>query len=268
MKNLLASMIATLLILLPGAVSAQTADNESTGGETAAPQTPAANTEPVPAVTTETDKASAADTAAEPVSGADETAAPKTPPAKAKSVPAATTETEKAPVANKAPEPITGAFGIPLGARFEPSMVAKVLGEQEQTYRGADGTERKGFLIRVEPSEPDQRFQRYALKTTNDGIIYAIQGDYQLELEQEDMKLDKAQRSKTVRSTCKTAVKALAKELEARYGKVRGKGWDGEWFVFRQTSDKSDMRLRLYGNRCRTGMYSIIYTDDKINGKQ
>jgi len=227
MNKPLASMIATLLILLPGAVSAQTADKETAGDETVAPQTPPVNAEPAPAVTTETDKA---------------------------------------PAADKAPEPITGAFGIALGARFEPSMVAKVLGEQEQTYRGAGGAELKGALVRVEPSQPDQRFQRYSLKTTKDGIIYAIQADYQLELEQDNAKQDKAQRAKTVRSTCKTAVKALARELEARYGKARGKGWDGEWFVFRQTSDTSDMRLRLYGNRCRTGMYSLIYTDEKITG--
>ena len=165
--------------------------------------------------------------------------------------------------ADKALEPISGAFGIPLGERFDASMVAKVIDEQPQSYRGADG-ELEGSLIRVEPSQPDERFQRYAVKTTSDGIIYVIQGDYQFEVEQAKGKQVGVKNARVVRSTCKDALKALAKELEARYGKPRGKGWDGEWFAFRQSSEISNNSLRLYGNRCRTGLYSMILTDEKV----
>ena len=31
-----------------------------------------------------------------------------------------------------------------------------------------------------------------------------------------------------------------------------------------QFSDTSNKGLKLYGHRCRTGMYSIIYTDEKV----
>ena len=42
------------------------------------------------------------------------------------------TEMAKTPAADKAVEPINGAFGIPLGEQFDASMVAKVLSKQEQ----------------------------------------------------------------------------------------------------------------------------------------
>ena len=48
-------------------------------------------------------------------------------------------------------------------------------------------------------------------------------------------------------------MKSLAKEHEARYGKARGQGWDGEWYAFRQATDDSDRSIRLLANRCRTG---------------
>ena len=170
-----------------------------------------------------------------------------------------------APAADKAPEPITSAFGIPLGKHFEASMVARVLDEQEQTYSGQGGTKLKGTLLRVEPSEPDERFQRYSLKTTGDGIVYAIRGDYQFEVEAARGKqAGKVKTSRVIRKRCKEVVKELATELEARYGKPRGRGWDGEWFAFRQSSDTANKSLRLYAHRCRTGMYSVIYTDEKV----
>jgi hypothetical protein len=176
---------------------------------------------------------------------------------------AASAGLEKTSAADRAPGPISGAFGILLGERFKPSMVAKVLDEQEQTYRGQGGVELKGTLLRVEPSEPDARFQRYSVKTTGDGIIYAIQGEYQFEVEQGKGKQVKVNRASVLRATCKAEVKALAEELETRYGKHRGKGWDGEWFSFRQISDTAYKSLRLYAHRCRTGMYSVIYTDER-----
>ena len=165
-------------------------------------------------------------------------------------------------------EPITGAFGIPLGEHFNASMVAKVLSKQEQTYSGQGGTKLKGGLLHIEPSKPDKRFQRYSLMTTGDGIIYAIHAEYQYEVElARGKKSGQVKQAGVIRSTCKDAVKTLAKELETSYGKPRGKGWDGEWFSFRQFSDTSDKSLRLYANRCRTGMYSIIYTDEKAQRK-
>jgi hypothetical protein len=56
----------------------------------------------------------------------------------------------------------------------------------------------------------------------------------------------------------------MAGELASRYGKPRGQGWDGLWFTFRQFSETSNRGMKLYGHRCRSGMYSIIYTDDKV----
>lgn len=178
--------------------------------------------------------------------------------------PAETAETEQASVPEKEPEPITGAFGITLGELFKPSMVARVISEQPQKYRGPEGMELTGSLIQVEPRQPDQRFQRYAVKTTDKGIVYAIRAEYQFELEKAKEDKDKAKRSTKFRKTCKNAVKALAREFEGRYGKPRGKGWDGEWFAFRQSSEISNNSLRLYGNRCRTGLYSMVLTDEKV----
>lgn len=205
-----------------------------------------------------------------------------------------TTETEKSPASRKGVEPISGAFGITLGEHFEPSMVTKVLSEQEHVYTGLDDIKLKGTLYHVEPSNPDKRFQQYTVKTTNEGLIYAIQGEYQYKVNQDatkqleakvdsggqsQVKADTAKpigkgkglgkpggkpQTRTLQATCKAEVKTLAKELESRYGKPRGQGWDGLWFAFRQYSDTSNLSLRLYGHRCRTGMYSIIYTDIKL----
>lgn len=205
----------------------------------------------------------AAQTTADETTGVDTTEA-KQPPASAEPVTAAPVATDKATTADKAPEPISGAFGIPLGKLFEASMAAKVIDEQPQSYRGADGVELKGRVIRFEPSQPDKRFQRYVVKTTGDGIIYAIQADYQFELDASMSEQGKEKRSRKLRKTCKNAVKALARDFEEHYGKPRGKGWDGEWFAFRQLSDTSNNSLRLYGNRCRSGIYSMVMTDEKV----
>jgi hypothetical protein len=189
------------------------------------------------------------------------------------------TEIEKASAADKAVEPITGAFGIQLGEQFDASMVAKVLSKQEHSYKGQGGIKLKGQLLRIEPSKPDERFQQYSLKTTEAGIIYAIQGDYKYKVESDETKLDESkpkgsgkgagkpgnkQPATAIQKTCKAAVKTMAGELESRYGKPRGQGWDGLWFTFRQPSDTSNRGLKLYGHRCRSGMYSIVYIDDKV----
>jgi hypothetical protein len=231
MKATPTSMIAILLAFQLGTVWAQSPSDSNT-----APEMKAAS-EPTPG---STKPAAAASTA---------------PPEKPTSV-------------AKEPEPITGAFGMTLGERFEASMVAKVLEQQEQSYRGAEGQELKGTLFVVEPSQPDQHFQNYSVKTTDNGTIYAIQADYQFEREQVEEKQEKAKQTKELRSTCKTAVKDIAAELRERYGKPRGMGWDGEWYVFRQTSESTDKRVRLFANRCRSGIYSIVYADEALLGQQ
>lgn len=117
----------------------------------------------------------------------------------------------------------------------------------------------KGTLYRVKPNQPDGRFRDYSVKTTDKGIVYAIEGDYQIEVE-EGNKQDKAKRGPGLRKQCKDAVKALAGELEAKYGKPRSADGFGNWFSFRQLSDTDNKSIRLYGNRCRSGLYS----DEKL----
>jgi hypothetical protein len=146
----------------------------------------------------------------------------------------------------KEPEPVTGAFGIKLGERFEPCMVAKVLAEEEKTYRAANKTERKGTLYRVEPRLPNKLFTSYAVETTSDGMVYSIRAEFQAE--------DKA-------SKCDVA-KRLAEHLQEKYGKPRGKDSFGNWYAFRDMSLDHYRGIRLYANRCRRGIYSIHYSDD------
>ena len=213
--------------------------------------------DPIPAATAGLDNPPVARESAQPITGS-------ITPQQEEKLPAANTDTVDSSTAEKSPDPITGAFGITLGERFEASMVARVLSEQEQTYRGQDGMELKGTLHRVEPSDPDTHFQHYSVKTTDEGIIYAIQGDYQFEVDvARGKQAGKVKKSRVIRKRCKDVVKKLAGELESHYGKPRGKGWDGEWFAFRQVSDTSNKSLRLYAHRCRTGMYSVIYTDER-----
>ena len=227
------------------------ADALEGGGEAPAPE----SAEPAPAASTGANNASTGQAVAEP---AGDTVVPQSAEAAGEAQPPVV-----AAATDKAPEPIRGAFGIRLGESFEPSTVAQVLGEQKQGYRGRGGVELEGTLLRVEPSEPDARFQNYWVRTTDDGTIYAIAADYQFAVEQGKGKQNKVKQARVVRSTCKDAVKALAKELEARHGAPRGAGWDGEWFSFRDLSENSNISLRLYANRCRTGLYSIVYTDEK-----
>ena len=127
-------------------------------------------------------------------------------------------------------------------------MVAKVLSKQEQTYKGQGGTKLKGQLLRIEPKKLDERFQQYSIKTTDEGIIYAIQGDYQYKVESDETKTAEAKQDEAkpkgsgngaskpgnrqpataIQKTCKAAVKTMAGELESRYGKPRGKGFSHE----------------------------------------
>ena len=196
-------------------------------------------------------------------------AQPQPAQASAQQAPAASAVAEKASTPDKAAEPISGAFGITLGERFQPSMVAKVLGKEQQSYKGKDSQERKGSLLRIEPSNPDEHFQSYALKTSDDGVIYAIQGNYQFEVEAAKGKqAGKVKKSRVIRKRCKDAVKNIASELESKYGKPRGRGWDGEWFTWRQFSDTSIKSLRLYAHRCRTGAYSILYSEEYARQKK
>ena len=121
-------------------------------------------------------------------------------------------------------------------------------------------------------------------------MIYAIQGDYQYKVKQESSLSDVAQQDTAKQENtkpqgrgkgagkpgnqqqthaneklCKAKVKELAKELQSQYGKPRGQG--GLWVVFRQLSDSANKSVKLYGHRCRTGMYSIIYSDESVRWK-
>jgi hypothetical protein len=159
-------------------------------------------------------------------------------------------ETDSEP--EQAREPVTGAFGIPLGKRFEPCMVAEVLGEEERTYRGPDKTERIGTRYRVKPKVPNAHFTAYAVDTTSDGVIYAVGGEHEPE----------------VRENKCAVTKELAAALEAKYGKPRGKGGFGEWYAFRDMSVDHYRGIRLYANRCRRGIYSIVYGDDGVKAAE
>ena len=263
MNKSLSGIIASLLVFPLYAVAEPSINDTITE-----PQSLPANAKPTPATSDESKTTNKATQKT-----ADKTATAKT----------------AAPV--KPLEPINGAFGIPLGKPFKTSMVAKVISRKEQLYSGPGGKKLNGHLLSIVPGKPDKRFQQYSLKTTDKGVIYAIQGDYQYKVKEDKSspaakqlekvkapeskpkgkgkgagKPGKKKQSKTkaMQKTCKTAVKTLAKELQALYGKPRGQGWDGLWFVFRQFSDTSNRGLKLYGHRCRTGMYSIIYTDDKV----
>lgn len=143
--------------------------------------------------------------------------------------------------------PVTGAFGLRLGEPFDPDQVAMVLGERPQTYRGPEGAERAGTRYQVEPLQPSPCFQTYLVNTTQDGRIYAIRADY------EDLG----------RASVCPETKAIAAELEAKYGRPRGKAAFGEWYAFRESLDPLTRHLTFYANRCRRGAYGIAYTDDR-----
>ncbi len=153
---------------------------------------------------------------------------------------------DKGPTAAKVPQPVTGAFGIPLGERFEPHMVTKVISQEEQTYRGPDKAETMGMLYRVEPKVPSTLFNSYAVAATADGVIYLIRGD-QKPPEQKD--------------ACQ-APKTLAAFLEGKYGKSRERGPGGEWFSIRDMSRPMFRGVRMHATRCLRGIYSIVYADD------
>lgn len=155
-----------------------------------------------------------------------------------------------AAVSDSSPKPIAGAFGITLGKHFNPEMVKEVLSKEQKNYTAKKNEKLLGSVIHIIPNELDNNFQQYLIKTTQKGVIYSIEALYQGD--------------KTMTpALCVATVKKLAGELEAKHGKPRGKGRFGQWYSFRQASDYSKS-LRLYAHRCRTGMYSVIYTDDKV----
>ncbi|MEW6518104.1 MAG: hypothetical protein AB1461_01695 [Thermodesulfobacteriota bacterium] len=162
------------------------------------------------------------------------------------SPPVAMPETASDPAAAKTAESVADAFGIPLGKRFAPSMVARVIGQEAHSYQGQDKTTHQGMLYRVEPAMPDSSFSHYTVKTNKDGVIYTIEADYQ--------DADK-------QNLCKQT-EQLARLLEGKYGKPRGKGMLGDWYVFRESGSGPYKGVRLYAPKCRLGRYSISYSDD------
>lgn len=157
-------------------------------------------------------------------------------------------EPEKAATPEEKPEPITGAFGLRLGERFDPCMVATVISEEEKGYAAGEHAEFMGTRYRVEPKVPNKLFTTYYVDTTKDGLIYAIRADY---VAQERL------------STC-DVTKKLATFLKEKYGEPRAQGSFGEWYSFRDLSNTAYKGVRLYAQRCRRGPYTILYTDDAV----
>jgi hypothetical protein len=147
-----------------------------------------------------------------------------------------------------APEAVTRAFGIPLGKRFEPAMVAKVISESVKAYRGPRGAELEGSFYRVDPVAPDAHFTAYTVLTTVDDRIYSIRAEF--------LAPDKASRC--------AVTKEIAASLEEKHGKPRGQGARGEWYAFRDLSVVHYRGIRLYANRCDQGIYEIVYSDDGV----
>jgi hypothetical protein len=158
----------------------------------------------------------------------------------------AATQPEAGSEPEQAPEPVTGAFGIRLGEPFSPCVVAEVLGQAPVTYRDADKAEQTGTRYRVVPRVPNSRFTEYAVDVNRDGIVYAVRAEYQ---------------SDTRENLC-GVTKELAASLEEKYGKPWGRASFGEWYAFRDLSVDYYRGIRLYANRCRRGIYEIVYGDD------
>ncbi len=157
---------------------------------------------------------------------------------------------------------VTAAFGIELGKTFRASMVTEVVRQQAKPYVAAGDEKNEGTLLQVVPLTPDDRFNEYYIHTTPENLIYAVRAKYQYDTEPELRKrTGEPKRSRKLRKTCQNEVKALADELESKFGKPRGAGRDGLWFNFRRIADSHDISVNLYANQCRTGTYSIVYTD-------
>ena len=62
----------------------------------------------------------------------------------------------------------------------------------------------------------------------------------------------------------KAVVKQLDREFVERFGKARGRGFAHQWAIFRQVNEESDRKLRLNGYQCGKGVYSVIYSDEKL----
>lgn len=166
---------------------------------------------------------------------------------KGESASAAAKESNQEPA--QKPEPIAGAFGLKLGERFEPALVAKVLSKKEHAYRDPKNkVEVNGTLYKVEPTAPSDAYNQYLVATTPDGIIYSISGVY----------ADSGNKPKC------DVTKRLAAELEQKYGKPRGQGSFGNWYSFRDMTSEAYRGVRLNAPKCRSGRYSIVYSDDVV----
>ena len=154
---------------------------------------------------------------------------------------------EKKPIGNITTVPVSGAFGIPLGERFAPYLVDKVLAQDEHRYheRDENKTEHTGTLYRVEPNLPNPNFNEYTVLTNKDGVIYSITG-----------------KQSGGKSNLCEQTKEIAIFLMDKYGKPRGRGLLGDWFSFRESEEGPYKGIRFYAQRCRNGRYQIIYSDD------
>lgn len=152
---------------------------------------------------------------------------------------------EDAPVPEKTLEPITGAFGVTLGERFEPTMVAEVLGEEERRYMKADRSTGKATFFRIVPKTPDEHYTQYSATTNEGGLVYMIEGEF--------VPAEKG-------STCEVAER-LVGDLREKYGKPVGADMHGTAFAFRDTVQNPSREVKLSLNRCGFGHYRITYYD-------
>jgi len=139
-----------LLVALPIALSLAAVAGTAFGQDADAAQAPsppstgvASPPDPSAAQSPPAGEPSATEGAAPPAEGADSEPATEgtdSGAAVAEGTEKAAGAADDAPAKEPEPEPVTGAFGIPLGERFEPCLVAKVVGEEPVTYRTPDKT--------------------------------------------------------------------------------------------------------------------------------
>lgn len=145
-------------------------------------------------------------------------------------------------------EHITGAFGLTLGERFLPAMVAEVLGEEPQSYMKADRSQGQGTRFNVVPTIPDEHYNAYAVATNEAGMIYMIEGEF--------TPAEKASRCERART--------LVDELAAKYGATTAASIDGTTYSFSNNEKSPSRNVTLFNNRCTLGYYRIVYYDHSL----
>lgn len=143
--------------------------------------------------------------------------------------------------------PALSAFGLTVGERFAPAMVAKVVGENEHRYRDRDKVEHKGTIYKIEPRLPQEAYNSYSVATTEGGVIYSITGVH----------ADPAHAAR-----CDVS-RRLEAELEQKYGKPTREASSGV-LSYGEVTGKEFRGVYFVAPQCSSGRYSIIYTDDAV----